>query len=89
MKDLPNTFGSNDINNFQQKTTTTTTTTKTTGNVDLSNIPSALTNSEIKKIVEMKDLPNTFGSNDINNFQQKTTTTTTTTKQLKQLEMPI
>ena len=80
MKDLPNTFGSNDINNFQQKTTTTTITTKTTGNVDLSNIPSALTNSEIKKIVEMKDLPNTFGSNDINNFQQKTTTTTTTTK---------
>ena len=80
MKDLPNTFGSNDINNFQQKTTTTTTTTKTTGKVDLSNIPSALTNSEIKKIVEMKDLPNTFGSNDINNFQQKTTTSTTTTK---------
>ena len=80
MKDLPNTFGSNDINNFHQKTTTTTTTTKTTGKVDLSNIPSALTNSEIKKIVEMKDLPNTFGSNDINNFQQKTTTTTTTTK---------
>ena len=80
MKDLPSTFGSNDINNFQQKTTTTTTTTKTTGNVDLSNIPSALTNSEIKKIVDMKDLPTTFGSNDINNFQQKTTTTTTTTK---------
>ena len=79
MKDLPSTFGSNDINNFQQKTTTTTTTTKTTGNVDLSNIPSALTNSEIKKIVDMKDLPTTFGSNDINNFQQKTTTTTTTT----------
>ena len=80
MKDLPSTFGSNDINNFQQKTTTTTTTTKTTGNVDLSNIPSALTNSEIKKIVDMKDLPTIFGSNDINNFQQKTTTTTTTTK---------
>ncbi|MBR4260753.1 MAG: hypothetical protein IKQ33_02215 [Clostridia bacterium] len=80
MKDLPTTFGSNDINNFQQKTTTTTTTTKTTENIDLNNIPSALTNSEIKKIVDMKDLPNTFGSNDINNFQQKTTTTTTTTK---------
>ena len=80
MKDLPNTFGSNDINNLQQKTTTTTTTTKTTGKVDLSNIPSALTNSEIKKIVEMKDLPNTFGSNDIKNFNQKTTTTTTTTQ---------
>ena len=80
MKDLPNTFGSNDINNFQQKTTTTTTTTKTTGNADLRNIPSALTNSEIKRIVDMKDLPNTFGSNDIKNFNQKTTTTTTTTQ---------
>ena len=88
MKDLPSTFGSNDINNFQQKTTTTTTTTtKTTGNVDLSNIPSALTNSEIKKIVDMKDLPTTFGSNDINNFQQKTTTTTTTTKTSRNVDL--
>ena len=41
MKDLPATFGSNDINNFKQ--TTTTTTTKTTGNVDLRNLPTALT----------------------------------------------
>ena len=80
MKDLPNTFGSNDINNFQQKTTTTTTTTKTIGNADISNIPSALTSSEIKKIVDMKDLPDTFGSNNIKNFNQKTTTTTTTTQ---------
>ena len=79
MKDLPATFGSNDINNFKQTTTTTTTTTKTTGNVDLRNIPSALTSSEIKKIVDMKDLPTTFGSNDINNFKQTTTTTTTKT----------
>ena len=106
LKDLPDTFGSaniqqvvmkqqpqttttttvtktsqnlpgNDINNnIKQKTVTTTT--KTTGNVDLRNIPSALTNSEIKRIVDMKDLPTTFGSNDINNFNQKTTTTTTT-----------
>ena len=105
LKDLPDTFGSaniqqvvmkqqpqttttttvtktsqnlpgNDINNnIKQKTVTTTT--KTTGNVDLRNIPSALTNSEIKRIVDMKDLPTTFGSNDINNFNQKTTTTTT------------
>ena len=79
MKDLPATFGSNDINNFKQTTTTTTTTTKTTGNVDLRNIPSALTSSEIKKIVDMKDLPTSFGSNDINNFKQTTTTTTTKT----------
>ena len=42
-------------NNFKQVTTTTTT--KTTGNADLRNIPSALTSSEIKKIVDMKDLP--------------------------------
>ena len=90
LKDLPDTFGSaniqqvvmkqqpqttttttvtktsqnlpgNDINNnIKQKTVTTTT--KTTGNVDLRNIPSALTNSEIKRIVDMKDLPSTFGS---------------------------
>ena len=79
MKDLPATFGSNDINNFKQTTTTTTTTTKATGNVDLRNIPTALTSSEIKKIVDMKDLPTTFGSNDINNFKQTTTTTTTKT----------
>ena len=77
MKDLPPTFGSNDINNFQQ--TTTTTTTKTTGNVDLRNLPTALTSSEVNKIVDMKDLPATFGSNDINNFKQTTTTTTTKT----------
>ena len=64
----------------QPQTTTTTTVTKTTGNVDLRNIPTALTNSEIKRIVDMKDLPNTFGSNDIKNFNQKTTTTTTTTQ---------
>ena len=77
MKDLPPTFGSNDINNFQQ--TTTTTTTKTTGNVDLRNLPTTLTSSEVNKIVDMKDLPATFGSNDINNFKQTTTTTTTKT----------
>ena len=77
MKDLPPTFGSNDINNFQQ--TTTTTTTKTTGNVDLRNLPTALTSSEVNKIIDMKDLPATFGSNDINNFKQTTTTTTTKT----------
>ena len=64
-------------NNFQQ--TTTTTTTKTTGNVDLRNLPTTLTSSQVNKIVDMKDLPATFGSNDINNFKQTTTTTTTKT----------
>jgi hypothetical protein len=64
-------------NNFQQ--TTTTTTTKTTGNIDLRNLPTALTSSQVNKIVDMKDLPATFGSNDINNFKQTTTTTTTKT----------
>ena len=77
MKDLPPTFGSNEINNFKQ--TTTTTTTKTTGNVNLREIPEALTSSEIKKIIDMKDLPETLGSNQINNFKQTTTTTTTKT----------
>ena len=72
MKDLPATFGSNDINNFKQ--TTTTTTTKTTAN-----IPGHLTESEIKKIIDMKDLPETFGSSNINNAKKTTVTTTTTT----------
>ena len=64
MKDLPPTFGSNEIKNFKQ--TTTTTTTKTTGN-----IPTTLTNSEINKILNMKDLPETIGSNTM----KKTTVT--------------
>ena len=77
MKDLPETLGSNEINNFNPKTTTTTTT-KTTGNIDLNNLPGVLTSSEIHKIIDMKDLPATFGSNEINNFKQTTTTTTET-----------
>jgi hypothetical protein len=73
MKDLPPTFGSNEIKNFKQ--TTTTTTTKTTGN-----IPTTLTNSEINKILNMKDLPETIGSN---TMKKTTVTTTTTTNQPK------
>ena len=88
MKDLPETFGStnmkkttvtttttthpvntalgsNDINNFKQTTTTTTET--------IGNIPKELTNSEIKKIIDMKDLPETIGSTNM----KKTTVTTT------------
>ena len=72
MKDLPNTFGSNDIKNFNQKTTTTTTTTQTTGN-----LPKALTPEEIQKIINMKDLPETIGSSTMTNVKKTTVTTTT------------
>ena len=67
MKDLPATFGSNDINNFKQTTTTTTTTTKTTGNVDLRNIPSALT-SLTKALLILTIYLYTFGRTDLNNL---------------------
>jgi hypothetical protein len=76
MKDLPETFGSSNINNFKQ--TKTTTTTKTTGNIDLNNLGN-LTSSQIDNIINMKDLPETFGSSNINNIKKTTVTTTKTT----------
>ena len=80
MKDLPQTFGSNNINNnLKQTTTTTTTTTKTTGNIDLNNLQGNLTNEQINKIIDMKNLPDTFGSNYINNYKKTKTTTITKT----------
>ena len=101
MKNLPETFGSSNIQQIsiqhQPQTNTTTTVTKTTENIPINdtnnfkqtttttktetigNIPTTLTNSEIQKIVDMKDLPETIGSSTINNFQQKTITTTTHT----------
>ena len=82
MKDLPDTFGSSNINNMKQETTKTNTTKQ---NVDLANLPSELTREQINQIIDMKDLPETFGSNVINNFKQKTTTTTKTTKQNEDL----
>ena len=110
MKDLPETFGSNNIqkttvttttttapvnvekkdlakispniiNNPQQPTATTTTTTKTTSNIDLNNLPQNLTMSQIQKIIDMKDLPETIGSNTIQNMPKTTTTTITKTTQ--------
>ena len=80
MKDLPDTFGSNNINSMKQGTTTTTTTTKTTTqqNVNLTNLPDKLTSEQINQIIDMKDLPETFGSNNISNQKQTTITTTTT-----------
>ena len=132
MKDLPETFGSNNINNYipQQQETKTTTTIKTTqveninpaelkkieanvneslpetfgsnniqqlgleqypetkinNNVsekieknEVKNIPKALTNSQMNEIINMKDLPQTFGSNNINTYNKTKTTTITKT----------
>ena len=132
MKDLPETFGSNNINNYipQQKETKTTTTIKTTQveninpaelkkievnvneslpetfgsnniqqlgleqypetkinnnvsekieNNEVKNIPKALTNSQMNEIINMKDLPQTFGSNNINTYNKTKTTTITKT----------
>ena len=132
MKDLPETFGSNNINNYipQQQETKTTTTIKTTQveninpaelkkievnvneslpetfgsnniqqlgleqypetkinnnvsekieTIDMKNIPKALTNSQMNEIINMKDLPQTFGSNNINTYNKTKTTTITKT----------
>ena len=132
MKDLPETFGSNNINNYipQQQETKTTTTMKTTQveninpaelkkievnvneslpetfgsnniqqlgleqypetkinnnvsekieTIDMKNIPKALTNSQMNEIINMKDLPQTFGSNNINTYNKTKTTTITKT----------
>jgi hypothetical protein len=67
IQNLQPVLGNTNINNFKQTTTTTTET--------IGNIPKALTNSEIKKIIDMKDLPETIGSTNM----KKTTVTTTTT----------
>ena len=132
MNDLPETFGSNNINNYipQQQETKTTTTIKTTQveninpaelkkievnvneslpetfgsnniqqlgleqypetkinnnvsekieNNEVKNIPKALTNSQMNEIINMKDLPQTFGSNNINTYNKTKTTTITKT----------
>ena len=132
MKDLPETFGSNNINNYipQQQETKTTTTIKTTQveninpaelkkievnvneslpetfgsnniqqlgleqypetkinnnvsekieNNEVKNIPKALTNSQMNEIINMKDLPQTFGSNNINTYNKTKTTIITKT----------
>ena len=107
MKDLPETFGSSDINkNVKQTTTTTTTTVKKEGNSDnpnLNNLKETTTTKTTKTIgnadlgdfkfdmknfnIDMKDLPEAFGSSDINkNVKQTTTTTTTTIKKEGNIE---
>ena len=85
MKDLPEVFGSSDINKFKQTTTTTTTITKKEGGEekkesnqpDSNNFKQITTTTTTEGIIDMKDLPEVFGSSDINNFKQITTTTTT------------
>ena len=68
MQNLQPSLGNTNINNFKQTTKTTTQT--------IGSIPKTLTNSEMKKIIDMKDLPETFGST---NMKKTTVTTTTTT----------
>ena len=83
MKDLPEVFGSSDINKFKQTVTTITKEGKIDGKVSPNNNDFKQTTTTITKqgIIDMKDLPEVFGSSDINNFKQKTTTTTTKTKE--------
>ena len=103
MKDLPEVFGSSDINNFKQTTTTTVTTTKKEGVKDQKDIPQdqSLNENNFKQIttttttegiINMKDLPEVFGSFNISNFKpaKVTSTTTTTTKEgeIKKGQLP-
>ena len=80
MKDLPEVFGSSNIQNFKKVTTTTTT--ETTGKGDSKGQNG---NNEVKttitkeEFINMKDLPEVFGSSNIQNFKKITTTTTTET----------
>ena len=73
MKDLPETFGSSNINNYitnQQKEIITTV--NKTENINPLEFKSVEINTN-------ESLPETFGSNNINNFKQTTTTTKTET----------
>ena len=80
MKDLPEVFGSSDINNFKQ-TKVTTTTVKKEGDAGNNNDNQIVQTITTEKIINMKDLPEVFGSSDINNFKQTKVTTTTVKKE--------
>ena len=62
---LPETFGSSNIQQLGLTQHPPTSVTKAIENQNLKDIPKALTTTEINKIIEMKDLPETFGSNNI------------------------
>ena len=73
MKDLPKAFGSYNINSFNKKNQ------QQLDNIDKMNdkqisIQKGSNNSNnFSKILDMEDLPEVFGSSDINNFKQTTT----------------
>ena len=84
---LPESFGSNNIQQLglEQHPETkinTTTVTEKTENIDVNQVPQTLANSQLNEIINMKNLPQAFGSNNINNLQQTTTTTTTATNNI-------
>ena len=81
MEDLPEVIGSSDISHFKQTTTTTTTTKKEGGDLDKKEDNKQITTTTTERIIDMKDLPEVFGSSDIGKFKQTTTTTTTTKKE--------
>jgi hypothetical protein len=89
MKDLPEVFGSSDINNFKQ--TTTKTTIIKEGNIDMKDLPEVFVSSDINNFKQIttttttKEAGNTdlFGikSSPENKNVEKTTTTTTNKKE--------
>ena len=88
MEDLPEVFGSSDINKLKQTTTTTVTTTKKEGNKEQkdaskdqnqNNFKQVTTTTTTEEIINMKDLPEVFGSFNISNFKPAKVTSTSTT----------
>ena len=71
---LPETFGSSNIQQLGLLQHPPTSVTKAIENQNLKDIPKALTTTEINKIIEMKDLSETFSSNNINDLNQKNKT---------------
>ena len=103
MKDLPEVFGSSDINHFKQTKVTTATTKTKEGDKENKDLPQDINQNEnnfkqvtttttTEEIINMKDLPEVFGSFNISNYKpaKVTSTTTTTTKEgdLKKGQLP-
>ena len=103
MKDLPEVFGSSDINHFKQTKVTTATTKTKEGDKENKGLPQDVNQNEnnfkqvtttttTEEIINMKDLPEVFGSFNISNYKPSkvTSTTTTTTKEgdLKKGQLP-
>ena len=73
-ENLPATFVSNNIQQMgleqYPQTKISNNASKKTENVDIKNIPQTLTNSQMNEIINMKDLPQTFGANNINTYNK-------------------